>query len=28
LRQACRCHLEGIPTPSLITTAGCLAKTA
>jgi transposase len=28
LRHACRCHLEGIPTPSLRQTAGCLAKTA
>lgn len=28
LRHACRCHLEGIPTPSLIETAGCLAKIA
>jgi transposase len=28
LRNACRCHLDGIPTPSLIKTAACLAKTA
>lgn len=28
LRQVCHCHLEGIPTPSLIKTAGCPAKTA
>ena len=28
LRHACRCHLDGIPTPSLIKTVGCLAKTA
>ncbi|MBC8503309.1 MAG: transposase, partial [Chloroflexi bacterium] len=28
LRHACRCHLEGIPTPSLIKTTGSLAKTA
>ena len=28
LRNACRCHLDGIPTPSLIKTATCLAKTA
>ena len=28
LRDACRCHLDGIPAPSLIKTAGNLAKTA
>ena len=28
LRQACHCHLNGIPAPSLIKTAGNLAKTA
>ncbi len=28
LHHACRCHLDGIPTPSLIKTVGCLAKTA
>jgi len=28
LRNACCCHLEGIPTPSLIKTVGRLAKTA
>ena len=28
LRIACRCHLEGVPSPSLIKTATCLAKTA
>jgi len=28
LRNACRCHLDGIPTPSLIKTVGRLAKTA
>ena len=28
LRDACRCHLNGIPAPSLIKTAGNLARTA
>jgi len=28
LRDACRCHLERIPAPPLIKTAGNLAKTA
>ena len=28
LRDACRCHLDGIPAPTLIKTAGNLAKTA
>jgi len=28
LRDACRCHLNGIPAPSLIKTAGSLAKSA
>ena len=28
LRDACRCHLDGIPAPLLIKTAGNLAKTA
>jgi transposase len=28
LRNVCRCHLDGIPTPSLIKTTTCLAKTA
>jgi len=28
LRNACRCHLDGIPSPSLIKTTACLAKTA
>jgi transposase len=28
VRQACCCHLEGIPIPSLIKTASCLPKTA
>ena len=28
LRDACRCHLDGIPVPSLITKAGNLAETA
>jgi len=28
LRDACRCHLDGIPAPSLIKTAGNLAKIA
>jgi len=28
LRDACRCHLDGIPAPSLIKTAGNLAKSA
>jgi hypothetical protein len=28
LRDACHCHLEGSPTPSLIETAGSLAKIA
>lgn len=28
VRQACCCHLEGIPIPSLIKTARCLPKTA
>jgi len=28
LRDACRCHLDGIPAPSLIKTPGNLAKTA
>ncbi|MFQ6036296.1 MAG: IS66 family transposase [Sedimentisphaerales bacterium] len=28
LREACRCHLDGIPAPSLIKTAGYLSKTA
>jgi len=28
LRQACRCHLDGVPVPSLIKTAGNLAKLA
>ena len=28
LRDACRCHVDGIPAPSLIKIAACLAKTA
>ena len=28
LREACRCHLDGVPVPSLIKTAGNLAKIA
>ncbi|MBN2272415.1 MAG: transposase [Sedimentisphaerales bacterium] len=28
LRNACHCHLDGIPSPSLIETTICLAKTA
>jgi transposase len=28
LRDACRCYVDGIPAPSLIKTAACLAKTA
>jgi len=28
VRQACRCHANGIPAPSLIKTAPCLAQTA
>jgi len=28
LRQACRCHLDGIAVPSLIKSAGNLAKSA
>jgi hypothetical protein len=28
LRQACCCHLDGVPVPSLIKTAGNLAKSA
>jgi len=28
LRDACCCHLNGVPVPSLIKTSGCLAKSA
>jgi len=28
LRDACRCHLTGVPVPSLIRTSGCFAKSA
>jgi len=28
LREVCRCHLDGIPVPSLIKTAGNLAKSS
>jgi len=28
LRDACHCHLDGVPVPSLIKTSGCLAKSA
>jgi len=28
LRDACRCHLNGVPVQSLIKTSGCLAKSA